>query len=49
MFYSYLIVEINSAKLFIDKAKVTKEVMDLLKSAGVELKPYESILSEIER
>ncbi|XP_008802676.2 aminopeptidase P2 isoform X2 [Phoenix dactylifera] len=48
VFYSYLIVEIDGAKLFIDEAKVTKEVMDHLKSAGVELKPYESILSEIE-
>ncbi|XP_010935071.1 aminopeptidase P2 [Elaeis guineensis] len=48
VFYSYLIVEVNSAQLFIDKAKVTMEVMDHLKSAGIELKPYESILSEIE-
>ncbi|EHA8588643.1 Aminopeptidase P2 [Cocos nucifera] len=32
----------------LNMAKVTKEVMDHLKSAGIELKPYESILSEIE-
>lgn len=46
--YAYLIVEINAAKLFVDKSKVTPEVMDYLKKAGIELKPYDSILSEIE-
>lgn len=47
--YAYLIVEIDGAKLFIDNSKVTPEVMNHLKNAGVELRPYESILSEIER
>lgn len=47
--YAYLIVEIDSAKLFVDNSKVTPEVMDYLKKAGVELRPYEAILSEIER
>ncbi|KAF8388025.1 hypothetical protein HHK36_026691 [Tetracentron sinense] len=46
--YAYLIVEIDRAKLFVDSAKVTTKVMDHLTSSGVELKPYESILSEIE-
>nr|XP_043620664.1 aminopeptidase P2 [Erigeron canadensis] len=46
--YAYLIVEINAAKLFVDNSKVTPEVMEYLKKAGVELRPYESILSEIE-
>ncbi|KAJ7977972.1 Xaa-Pro aminopeptidase [Quillaja saponaria] len=46
--YAYLIVEIDGAKLFIDSSKVTAEVMDHLKKAGIELKPYDSILSEIE-
>ena len=47
--YAYLIVELNSAKLFVDKSKVNPEVMDYLKKAGIELKPYDSILSEIQR
>lgn len=45
--YAYLIVEVDAAKLFVDKSKVTGEVMSYLKSAGVELKAYESILSEV--
>nr|GMD45351.1 probable Xaa-Pro aminopeptidase P [Ipomoea batatas]GMD46844.1 probable Xaa-Pro aminopeptidase P [Ipomoea batatas] len=46
--YAYLIVEIDGAKLFIDDSKITPEVMDYLKSVGVELRAYESIISEIE-
>ncbi|XP_024993526.1 probable Xaa-Pro aminopeptidase P [Cynara cardunculus var. scolymus] len=48
VFYAYLIVEIDAAKLFVDNSKVTPEVMDYLKKAGIELRSYESILSEIE-
>ncbi|MFS7986651.1 putative hydrolase [Helianthus anomalus] len=47
--YAYLIVELDSTKLFVDSSKVTPEVMDHLKKAGVELRAYDSILSEIER
>lgn len=47
--YAYLIVEADAAKLFVDNSKVTREVASYLKSAGVELKAYESILSEIKR
>lgn len=47
--YAYLIVEIDRATLFVDDAKVTPDVMNHLKNAGVELKPYDSILSEIKR
>ncbi|OMO99190.1 Creatinase [Corchorus olitorius] len=47
--YAYLIIEIDAAKLFVDNSKVTPEVMDHLKNAGVELRPYDSILSEIRR
>ncbi|MFS7945537.1 putative xaa-Pro aminopeptidase [Helianthus anomalus] len=36
--YSYLIVELDSAKLFVDSSKVTPEVTDHLKKAGVELR-----------
>ncbi|GMP60540.1 hypothetical protein CsSME_00023360 [Camellia sinensis var. sinensis] len=45
--YAYLIVEMDGAKLFIDNSKVTPEVMGYLKNAAVDLRPYESILSEI--
>lgn len=47
--YAYLIVEVDAAKLFVDNSKVTPEVMDHLRNAGVELRPYDSILSEIRR
>ncbi|KAF9593734.1 hypothetical protein IFM89_024738 [Coptis chinensis] len=46
---AYLIVETAGAKLFIDNSKVTPEVMTHLKDSGVELRLYESILSEIDR
>ncbi|KAI9383044.1 hypothetical protein POPTR_013G021400v4 [Populus trichocarpa] len=46
--YAYLIVEVDGAKLFVDNSKVTPEVLNHLKNAGVELKPYDTILSEIE-
>lgn len=49
MFYAYLIVENSSARLFVDNAKVTDEVIAHLENAGVELRPYDTILSEIER
>lgn len=47
--YAHLIVEIDGAKLFINDAKINSDVMHYLKNAGIELRPYESILSEIER
>lgn len=47
--YSYLIVKSGQAELFIDSSKVTSEVTSHLKNAGVEVKPYDSILSEIEK
>ncbi|KAJ4832200.1 Aminopeptidase P2 [Turnera subulata] len=46
--YAYLVVEIDGAKLFVDDSKVTPEVLNHLKEAGVELRPYDAILSEIE-
>ncbi|KAJ8751981.1 hypothetical protein K2173_000727 [Erythroxylum novogranatense] len=46
--YAYLIVEINGAKLFVDNSKIPPEVFNHLKNAGVELRPYDAILSEIE-
>ncbi|CAI9102219.1 OLC1v1000452C2 [Oldenlandia corymbosa var. corymbosa] len=45
--YAYLVVEIDGAKLFVDKSKINSEVMDYLNHAGIDLCPYESILSEI--
>jgi len=47
--YAYLIVEIDGAKLFIDDSKVTEEVDDHLKKANIEIRPYNSIVSEIEK
>ncbi|KAL8159507.1 hypothetical protein V2J09_001044 [Rumex salicifolius] len=46
--YSYLIVETKGATLFVDDCKITPEVMDHLKTAGIEIKPYESILNAVE-
>ncbi|XP_015875200.2 aminopeptidase P2 [Ziziphus jujuba] len=46
--YAYLIVELDKAELFIDNSKVTTEVRAHLESAGIELKPYDSILREVE-
>ncbi|KAL8540826.1 hypothetical protein ACS0TY_002157 [Phlomoides rotata] len=45
--YAYLIVEIDGAKLFIDDAKINSDVMHYLNGAGIELRPYESIISEV--
>jgi len=47
--YAYLIVEIAGAKLFVDDFKVTEEVRDHLKKADIQIRPYNSIISEIER
>ncbi|KAK7397207.1 hypothetical protein VNO78_18374 [Psophocarpus tetragonolobus] len=47
--YAYLIVEVGGAKLFIDDSKVTEEVSDHLKKADVEIRPYNSVISGIER
>ncbi|KAL5198244.1 hypothetical protein ABZP36_001756 [Zizania latifolia] len=49
VFYSYLIVENNTATLFVDNNKVSKDVLAHLEKAGVNLKPYEAILSDVER
>ncbi|XP_045831287.1 aminopeptidase P2-like [Trifolium pratense] len=46
--YAYLIVEIDGATLFIDNSKITEEVDDHLKKANIEIKPYNSIISETE-
>ncbi|XP_074312294.1 aminopeptidase P2 [Silene latifolia] len=46
--YAYLIVDVDGADLFIDDSKITSEVMDYLQSAGIKLKPYETILKEVE-
>lgn len=47
--YAYLIVEVEQAKLFVDGSKVTPEVKDHLQKASIDLRSYDSILSEIER
>ncbi|GER55390.1 Xaa-pro aminopeptidase [Striga asiatica] len=45
--YAYLVVEIDGAILFIDDDKVKPDVMHYLEAAGIELRPYDSILSHI--
>lgn len=47
--YAYLIVEVDGAKLFVDNSKVTPEVSNHLKNAGIKLQSYDAILSDIER
>lgn len=47
--YAYLIVGIDGSKLFIDDSKVTKEVSDHLKKSDIEIRPYNSVISEVER
>ncbi|TVU40093.1 hypothetical protein EJB05_13542 [Eragrostis curvula] len=49
VFYSYLIVEISTATLFVDNNKLSEDVLEHLQNAGVKIKPYEGILSEVER
>ncbi|XP_021859471.1 aminopeptidase P2 [Spinacia oleracea] len=46
--YAYLVVESDQSKLFIDESKITSEVMEYLQNAGVELRPYDSILNAVE-
>ncbi|CAL5089281.1 unnamed protein product [Urochloa decumbens] len=49
VFYSYLIVEASTATLFVDSNKVSEDVLKHLEKAGIKLKPYEAIVSEVER
>nr|CAB3452317.1 unnamed protein product [Digitaria exilis] len=48
VFYGYLIVEVSTATLFVDSNKVSEDVLEHLEKAGVKLKPYETIVSEVE-
>eukprot|EP00210_Caulerpa_lentillifera_P005501 g5261.t1 len=47
LFISYLLITNDSIVLFIEKEKVTTEVEDYLKSAGVEIKPYSTALDGV--
>ena len=47
--YAYVVVELDTATLFVDDFKVTPEVLAHLNEAGVSLKPYSSLVSEIKR
>ncbi|CAM6120396.1 unnamed protein product [Calypogeia fissa] len=47
--YAYIIVQLESATLFVDESKVTKEVAEYLSEASVNVKPYEDLVSEIKR
>lgn len=46
--YAYLLVELDGAQLFVDDSKVTSDVKNYLKNAGVSLCPYDFVLSAIE-
>ncbi|PKA57435.1 Xaa-Pro aminopeptidase [Apostasia shenzhenica] len=48
VFYSYLLVSTSTATLFVNHSKVTEEVMVHLTETGVQMRPYEALLSEIE-
>lgn len=47
--YAYAIVELESATLFVDPSKVTDEVSLHLKKAQVSVKPYDTLLSSLQR
>jgi Xaa-Pro aminopeptidase len=47
--YAYVVVELETATLFVDDSKVTPEVLAHLNEAGVSVKPYPSLVSEIKR
>lgn len=45
--YAYVVVGLETASLFVDESKVTPEVLAHLNEAGVTVKPYASLVSEI--
>lgn len=47
--YAYVVVELETATLFVDDSKVTPEVLAHLNEAGVSVKPYSALVSEIKR
>jgi len=47
--YAYVVVELETASLFVDDSKVTPEVLAHLNEAGVSVKPYTSLVFEIRR
>lgn len=49
MTYAYVIVQLESATLFVDEAKLTREVAEYLSEASVNVKPYGDLVSEIKR
>lgn len=47
--YAYVVVELETASLFVDDSKITPEVLAHLNEAGVSVKPYTSLVFEIKR
>ncbi|GAX82461.1 hypothetical protein CEUSTIGMA_g9888.t1 [Chlamydomonas eustigma] len=48
VFLSYAVVSVEGpAKLYVDAAKITQAVSDHLKSSGVEVVPYDSMMSDV--
>jgi len=49
LFYSYLLITLDKAILFIDPAKLTNDVEDYLKAVGVDTKEYHDLWSYLRR
>jgi Xaa-Pro aminopeptidase len=47
--YAYVLVELETAFLFVEESKVTPEVAAHLREAGVSVKPYTALISDIKR
>ncbi|BBN15819.1 Xaa-Pro aminopeptidase [Marchantia polymorpha subsp. ruderalis] len=47
--YAYVVVELETATLFVDESKVTHDVAQQLAQASVTVKPYESLVPEIRK
>lgn len=47
--YAYVVVELETAFLFVEESKVTPEVAAHLREAGVSVKPYTALISDIKR
>ena len=47
VFFSYMLVEEETATLFIDEIKVNSEVKKYLEDAGVTIEPYDAIIDRL--
>jgi Xaa-Pro aminopeptidase len=49
IFLSYLLMDMNKCTLYIDKSKLTKEVMEYLDSSSVSVKQYDQISEDLSK